>query len=436
MIEFDLGLFYEKVNRGEPIDSDEIKKYIESFSNVVVWGGGNLGTEVATLFKKLEITVTVFWDKRYDEIHEIEGIQVVEPYTEMNNKDRTLIVYCIGSVAMGPVMERELKKRGWDNILKGMYLYQGLICTLSVEKPFEPSICAKNKLCTLCNCEKMNSIMAHKQAEKKQIPVKKALVADRVHFIINNFCNMKCTYCIRYMNSYPPEKKKNSDFETIKYVIQRVMGALDSVAVGIVFGGEPFLHPNLDRIIGELLKQDNLGAVLINTNGIANIKNKSLKYMKNPKVRIAFSNYTHVLNEKQQQEFWENAEYLDREGTNVQVQNTEPTWTEVTTLENKGSDKNECIEKRKNCDFPYLYVYEYKVFPCAFAMSLYDLGVADYEDNYVDVREYEDDESLGLAIRQLRERDYLRSCAHCAVKEEVPVRSAEQGFHEKYAIPR
>lgn len=430
----DLELFYEKTAKGENCDFLKMKDYLQSFSRIILWGAGNLGMEIAKLLKRHKIPIACFWDKRYEQIQEIDGIPVVEPYSESGNKKETLIVFSIATVPTGPALLRELRGMGWENVLKGIYLYQGFICPLSVDKPFDASVCAGNKFCTLCNCDMMNNIMIRKQAERKTVSVEELFAVERVHFIINNFCNLKCKYCNRYMNSYSVEKKKNSDYETVKYDIQRVMGAIDSVAVGIVFGGEPFLHLELDRIIGELLKQENLGAVLVNSNGVANIKDKVLKNLANPRVRVAFSNYTHVFDEMQKKKFWSNADYLKENGICIQVQNTEPTWTEATTLDYKGYDEKECIQKRKNCDFPYLFVYEHKVYPCSLGMTIHDLGIADYAGDYVNITEYADDKSLGLAIRELQQKDYFNTCAHCAAEVEKSVQAAEQGFDKRYAV--
>ncbi len=431
----DLELFYEKTAKGESWNFAEIKDYLQSFSSIVLWGAGNLGVEIMKLLKHHEISISAFWDKRYEQISAIEGIPVVEPYTTSGDKDKTIIIFSIATVPTGPALIRELRGMGWTNILKGIYLYQGFICPLSADKPFDASVCAGNKFCTLCNCDMMNNIMMHKQAEKKKIDVQDLFAVERIHFIINNFCNLKCTYCNRYMNSYSAEKKKNSDFETVQYDIRRVMGAIDSVAVGIVFGGEPFLHPDLDKIVGELLEYENLGAVLVNSNGVASMKNKSLRKMSNSRVRVAFSNYTHVFEEKQKQIFWDNAEYLKENGVCIQVQNTEPTWTEATTLEHKGYDESQCIQKRKNCDFPYLFVYEHKVFPCSFGMTIHDLGIADYTGDYVNILEYADDIRLGMAIRNLQSKNYFETCAHCSAETEIPVQAAGQGFDQRYAVP-
>jgi organic radical activating enzyme len=278
--------------------------------------------------------------------------------------------------------------------------------------------------------------MLHKKAEEEHINQDELFGVDRVHFIVNNFCNLKCTHCNRYMNTYPAEKKHNSDLETIKYDIHRVLSAIDSVAVGIVFGGEPFLHPDLDTIVGQLLKEKNLAAVLINTNGISNMKDRELKNMKDKRVRVAFSNYTHVLDDAQQKRFWDNAEYLKEHGVPVQVQNTVPTWQESPTLTYKGSDIEECTRKRKSCCFPYLFVFEHKVFACAFAMSLHDLGINEDVGDYVDITKYKDDKSLGIAIRNLKEKAYFRSCAFCEDEDGKPVKSAEQGYSERYALPQ
>ena len=91
---------------------------------------------------------------------------------------------------------------------------------------------------------------------------------------------------------------------------------------------------------------------------------------------------------------------------------------------------------RENCDFPYLFVFDHKVFPCSLAMTINDLGVADYKTDYIDIRDYNDDDSLHDAILKLDRQKLFQTCRHCdGGGGGASVNSAAQGFLEKFAVP-
>lgn len=433
---FDLEQFYNEAGKGKKISTLEIKKYLESFSTIIVWGIGNLGTEIVKQLHKMGIKINALWDIRYKELKEFEGIYVEEPFSEKYSKETTLVIFCIANVPVSPTLFRELYDKGWKNVLKGIYLYQGIICPLSIETPLNTKFCNNNELCTVCNCDRLNNIVIHKQAQIHSLRLEDVFSVDRIHFIINNFCNLRCKHCNRFMNTYPPEKKTNLDVEVVKYDIQKVMDAIHSIGVVILFGGETFLHPELNEIAKEVLKKDNFGSLLINTNGIADIHHKQLVDLKDKRVRVAFSNYLNVLNERQKAKFFENEQLLKDNGICIKVQNAVPTWVEVTTLDDKKFSEEEKRKKRKECAFPYLFVYDHKVFPCTLALSLYDLGIADYKQDYVDITKYNDKESLGDAIKKLMNSSSFGSCSHCVDDMGKTVLAAEQGYDERYALPQ
>lgn len=429
---FSLEKFYRDAYEGNKVNTDEFCEYLKSFEDIVIWGAGNLGTEIGRKIQEFGLRVSVYWDANFKEIKTKNNVEVIETFTGGFDKKNTLVIFGIGNVPVGPMLLHMLENKKWQNILKGDAFLQGILCPFSNQNKLDAKICNNWDICSVCSCERLKNIV------KNQVPKpdKELFVLDRVHFIVNNFCNLKCTHCNRYMNSYPNEKKTNLDVEIIKEDIDRVMEALDAVGVIIMFGGEPFLHPNLDQITKKILEKENFGALLVNTNGIPAINDKQLEGLEDGRVRVAFSNYVNSVTETQQEKFNENLKYMQDKGICAKAQNEVPTWFVPTTLCNNNVSEQKMCENRNACDFPYLFVYNHKIFPCTMALTLNDLDIVNYPTDYVDIRQTNTPEELREKIMHMMRRTFYFSCGHCDDDGGIVYAAGEQGFNDRYALPK
>lgn len=431
----DIQEFCRAANEGEQVNIDGFKKYLENFEDIVLWGAGNLGNAIGKRFIELNLKISAYWDIRANDIKQLNGIKVIEPFTGGFNEKKSLMIFCIANVPVGPNLYRKLGEHGWENILKGNDLLQGLICPLSNEKELNTKICNDFDICSVCSCQRLSNIVKNKVLTTTDVEKKDLLSFDRIHFIVNNFCNLKCTHCFMYMNSYPNERKKNMELGRILEDIDLVLEAVHSFGVVNVFGGESFLHPNISLIVKRILEKRNFGSVIVSTNGVANIKPEQLDGFQDGRVRLAFSNYIGSLEPNQEKKFYENISFAKSLGVNAKSQNELPNWNISSTLTNKHNTVEEMKLKKSNCGVVFLYVFNGKVFPCAFALSLYDLGIADYSTDYVDIAASKSTSDLREKIRKLVSRSYLQSCGHCAAPENCLTNKAgQQGFDPRYSI--
>jgi len=101
-----------------------------------------------------------------------------------------------------------------------------------------------------------------------------------------------------FINSYPKALKQNVSTEQILQDIKLAMTAIHTLGVVNIFGGEPFLHKDLHKIVSGVLSHENFGSVILNTNGLIKMKQDHLDPLKDKRVRLAFSNYLEVTDEK------------------------------------------------------------------------------------------------------------------------------------------
>lgn len=436
---FNLEKFHEDAYNGEKMqDIIGFCDYINHFTNVILWGAGNLGEAIGKKLQQLNLKIDIYWDAKFKEKKILNDVVVMEPFTGEFDKRDTLVIFCIANVPVAPALFYKLQQEGWKNTIKGLVLLQGMICPLQKGKSIDTGVCSKFQMCTVCSCERLSNLMKAKVMEQEKIGAEEVLSFDRVHFIINNFCNLKCTHCYMYMNSYPTQKKKNVEIQILRKDIELVMKAVHSFGVVNVFGGEPFLHPELNEIVESILKYDNFGALIVNTNGVAKMNEEQLRSMKDKRVRLAFSNYQGALSEKQQEQVELNFAHTQELEINAQKMNELPTWNISSTLCDNKIDEVQMKYKKDHCGVKFLYLFDHKLFPCSFALSLYDLGVADYGESYIDLDIEDTPQKLRDAIRKLFEQKYYRCCGHCDNMEITDARFAnkagEQGYSERYIV--
>lgn len=433
---FSLEQFYEDAYGGNKVDENEFCEYLRSFDDIVIWGAGNLGTAVGQKLQQLGIVISAYWDAHYFKIKEKNGVPVIETYTGDFLKEKTLVLFCIANVPVSPKLFNELKQSGWENVIKGLAILEGVICPFNNESEIDTGICNSMDMCTVCNCSRLSSIMQNQICKRKNILKDEILSFDRIHFIINNFCNLKCTHCFMYMNSYPTERKRNVSLDIMKRDIKMVFEAIDSFGVVNVFGGEPFLHPELSQIVKEILKNKSFGSMIVNTNGLANMKQQQLEGLEDKRIRLAFSNYLEALSTEQKERLEANFELAKKYEIIIGMQNELPTWNISSTLSKNSCTEDELREYKQRCGVKFLYVHNGKIFPCAMCLSVNDLGIEDYPTDYVDIAECKDAKELREKIICMVNRSYYCSCTHCDQNLPVTAIAGEQGYSSRYALPK
>lgn len=435
--EFNLQNFIAAARNGDKQSIDQFIGYCRRFDAVILWGAGNLGKAVGQKLIASGFPPHAYWDTQAKSIGDIHGIPCTPPFTGAFDRDKTLVIFCIGNVAIGPNVFRQLPENGWNNVIHGNDFLQGLLCPLTNDSPPDTKICNSFDICSVCSCERLNNIVRINALRKKPEPADEALSFDRVHFIVNNVCNLKCTHCFLFINSYPKEFKQNVSTEQLLSDINQVMSAISSFGVVNVFGGEPFMHKDIDKAVEKILTHENFGALILNTNGIQKIKAKHLAPLANPRVRLAFSNYLEAIDESKKAIFFENIEQARSMGIEAKYQNSLPTWNLSSTLHKLGDSQETMEKKKRSCGVRFLYVFDGKIFPCAFSLSIHDLQVADYHGDYIQINPTEPHGTLRQKIKALIDRPCYQSCGHCeSFSSPALVQgAAEQGFSPRYALP-
>lgn len=433
---FSLEKFYEDAHNGSETDIEGLCGYLKEFQNVIIWGAGNLGTAIGMKLQAKGIIISSYWDSNYKKIVERNGIKVIKTYDGDFDKNTTCVIFCIANVPVSPKLLAELQAYGWNHVVLGLALLEGMICPFSNEKEFDTGICNSMNICSVCACERLSNMMKYHVMREKNIKKEEVFSFDRIHFIVNNFCNLKCTHCFMYMNSYPPGRKRNVELEKMKRDIQILFEAVDSFGVVNIFGGEPFLHPDLSRIVEEIRKNKSFGSIIINTNGLAKIKEEQLEGLDDKRIRLAFSNYMKSISENQIEQFNDNVALVKKHNITVGIQNELPTWNISSTLCKNECSKEDMKRYKDRCGVKFLYVHNGKIFPCAMCLSINDMEIADYKTDYIDIETCKDAREVRSKMIEMINRDYYCTCQHCDQDTAITTIAGEQGYNARYALPK
>lgn len=420
---FDLEEYYKKAKSGDVVDNTEVIEYIKSFKQVVCWGGSYLGNAVGEYLHKNGITITNFWDLRSETVKEVQGVECIQPFTT-EDKDNTLVVFCIGNNVIRGLLLRELREKGYKNVLRGDYLFMGAICPFDKSTGIESAQCQGTMCCRSIFCDRLSNIV------KSRKTVENPLHMFSITLIVNQRCSLHCKCCTSYMNEYPVEERKDVPLERIEKDIDLFFDAMDSVGTVTVMGGEPFMHPDIAKIVQKLLTKKNFGIVSIATSGTFPIKDEQLEGLDDPRVNVSFSNYEHAIAPGQVDLMYKNIEKMKEKGISYTVGVTIPEWSVPSTLYDLGDSEETMIAKKKRCIQPprCMQVKNGKLHPCDFGTALYSLHLGEYEMDYVDLDEATSDEERKEMIRSFVEQPYYRTCGHCAGMQGLTSKAAEQGY--------
>lgn len=423
---FNVNEYYKLAHSGMKLtdeQNNEMIEYIKAYAHVIIWGGSYLGAAIGKYLQDKNVKIENYWDLRCEELKEINGIKVIMPFTTSDTRN-TLVIFCIGNNVIRSALLMGLAEKGYKNVLRGDFLYEGTICPFDVSTGIESKQCQGSMCCRAMFCERIENIVGGKCNKENPLSI------FHVTLTINQICSLKCKCCTSYMNEYPVNERTNIPLERVEKDIDEFFDSVDSVGSVTVMGGEPFMHPDIAKIVQKLITKNNLGLICIATSGTFPIKDVQLEGLEHPRVNVSFSNYEQSITEKQREVMYQSIEKIKAAGISYTVGVTMPEWIVPSTLYDKNMSEEEMISRKRRCTHPprCMMIKAGKLHPCDFAAAVYHLNVADYKTDYVDLDSAKTGEKLKEKIRDFIDQPYYRVCGHCYVGNKITSVAAEQGY--------
>lgn len=248
-----------------------------------------------------------------------------------------------------------------------------------------------------------------------------ALIFPNITCVITTWCSLKCAHCNNLIPCY--REPYHIPAEQVISDVDRLLSHTDMCMKLSFLGGEPFIYPELETLVEHYRDDPKVKCVEFVTNATVipdeELFNK-IASMKNP--RIAISDYG-VETQKPEELY----EKCLKKGILCE-RNKSKTWFDPGGTENRGKDKTQLAREYNGC-----YSAKYcrtllngKIYTCARAASLSDLGFMDDSHDSIDIRKERGDKEFRREMRRFLTLDYADACNYCDHIKGIKIPAGEQ----------
>lgn len=367
---------------------------------IIILGFGKKGKRTVDFAISKGYKIIEIWDN-YPKLDEYKGIKVCKPH-DMQDKNMPIIISAY-IARVDDLLFQQARDFGYNNLLRFAELFVNEDLSYDEYREFINDI---QRL-------KMKKMYGNKL---------NILEFPNVEIQITEKCSLRCKECANLMQYYT--NPQNINEQEVLYDIHKLLTTVDCIEEFRVLGGEPFICQNLYKYIEELKKYDNIGTIVIITNGTIIPQGKNLECLKSEKVQVRISDYgkssrnltnikelfrkEHIFYDIYSLDDWYKAGYIGKYSRTVEqnkdiFQECSVKW---------------CIAIRNN-----------KLFRCPFIANAWALkAIPDSDIEYVDLK-IEDKNILRNKIMEYLDKDILLGCDYCCGRpivgsQRVPV--AEQ----------
>ena len=217
----------------------------------------------------------------------------------------------------------------------------------------------------------------------KYLPALKnsSLYLDYVEQVVTTKCNLNCAYCSNLISKYK-NKAYDIDYHEIINESRSFLKLTNKIAVYRIIGGEPFVYKDLEKVLTYLIKNRKIERIEIVSNG--NIIPTSLillNLLSNRKITVQISKYSKHSNKIVTLENIFNNHNIKYEILDFNTNQFINSWYDFGDLTKK--NRNEIMLKHqfKSCPSKCNHLLNGKLYLCARASHLFDLGYAKETDN-------------------------------------------------------
>ena len=404
----------------ECFDRPLAKGYVFPFNKVpkdsklLIYGAGNVGKAYVDQIKSTEYSKDVQWvDSNY---LDYDGTEYDGEVKAPDSVNYTYIDYAVIAIA-NPNTAKEIRAY---LINKGVEA-RHIVWRDSVCEPVKFSEYKKRVIRPARSLiYDMLSRKGKEYLDKEIVDIvekNKGVIIPRLVVIITTKCTLKCRHCCNLIPHYG-KGSYNLPLNELVEDIKRIMAAVDYCVSLELIGGEPFLYPDLAKLLEEVLSLDKILEIELTTNATFIPSTNVLQLLKHPKIYVRISEYPNL--EKQSTVIGA----LKKNGIHCSVAR-DMVWKDWGEPVNHGRtyDQLKLIYNQCSVSLTCKTLLNGKIYACARAAHLHDLKYC-IDNEYVDVRS---SERLGDDIKEFFLRNISHSCNYCTLVDsprELPV--AEQ----------
>ena len=196
---------------------------------------------------------------------------------------------------------------------------------------------------------------------------------DYIEISVTTKCNLRCPNCANLMPLY--NKPYDVDFDIIIQSIKKLCECFDVCGQIRILGGEPFLHPEIKRIIAEI-PANKFKKISIPTNATIVPKDRELyKILREKNVVISLGNYPSAKESQQRL-----VRRLENEGVKYEFPRSD-TWIHYGKVEDYKRRNKELSKQFAKCNLRSKSLLNGVVYYCPRYAHGCDLGIIDQKQS-------------------------------------------------------
>lgn len=220
----------------------------------------------------------------------------------------------------------------------------------------------------------------------------------KLDLFITARCSLRCRRCSNLMQYYV--NPEHEPLEDITLGLKRAFELIDFTESMFILGGEPHLHPELEKLLAEAVKyRRRIGNLIVVSNGLTKPKPEAVEALRDLNIPVNISLYPSFAAKQN-----EIARELEKQGVKVEL--FDPHWTARTQRE----DNNGSIffEHCRHMAAPCVTLRGTQLWYCEFACNAHALGCA---GEYIDLTRPTDKAEL---FEYLDPEQPFNACKHCS----------------------
>lgn len=231
-------------------------------------------------------------------------------------------------------------------------------------------------------------------------------ILPRATVCMTTRCTLKCKNCINMIPYY--DVWQDVPYETVIKDIQSLLNVVSEWIFCELIGGEPFLYPDLDKILEFVINQNKIRNVFIITNATIIPKEKIMKMLQNDKIVVRVSNYG---NEKKLNAFLSK---MSQENVKVDVFYGLK-WIVPGDGIKRGKSTQELKNQYAMCDAGILCktLYRGRLYSCDRSMALHDLKLLDSNFDFMEMSDITTQKMINFYNRM-----WCIACDYCDMYSE------------------
>ncbi len=374
---------------------DNLTSILKSNSaTVVLFGAGDYGKLALYALKTFGIQVSYFcdsderkWGKLYC------GVKTIFPKELLGLKPDTHIFICNNYII------------SVSSLLKQMNIANIYSCTSLLEN----TDFSKTAL-GIQSCDIQRKIAFHKRACLNADNITSGdLNIACIDIVVTERCSLKCRDCSNLMQYYV--EPRDCDLNLLLKSVDKIMECIGWLYEFRVLGGEPFVNKQLHKVINELVKYENVGNVVVYTNGTIIPRGEYLLCLKSNKVRLEITNYGDI--SKKYSELIETLKAYNI----AHITNRVSKWDDCGSIQYHQRTTSELTHMFRNCCMnDVITLLHGKLYRCPFSAHAINLNAIPIKKN--EVIDFSDEntslDDLKYGIKQLyNNSQYINACNYC-----------------------